>query len=356
MSTDTVIQVDDLRVDYGATTAVDGVSFSVRRGEVFALLGTNGAGKTTTLDVLEGYREATAGSATVFGLDPVSGRDRLAPRLGIMLQDAGFFETLTVRQTVTAWRRFYHRPRSLEETLGLVGLGHRADTRVASLSGGERRRLDLGLALLGHPELLFLDEPTTGMDPEGRHQSLELVSQLVREGLTVVLTTHYLEEAEQLADRVAIMHRGTLRRLGTLEQVLAESGDSRITVGLPTGAAASLPTDLGAAVTPRHGRAHVEIRTGDPEHTLRRLLAWGEANGIPLADLEVRRGSLEDVFLALPDEDETGRMPGGGLPGHGAGGAGGPRTDDLSSRRGRRSSGDPERDVRVAASLTSTGA
>ncbi|MDN5765046.1 MAG: ABC transporter ATP-binding protein [Humibacillus sp.] len=316
MSTDTVIEVADLRVDYGTTTAVDRTSFTVSRGEVFALLGTNGAGKTTTLDVLEGYREATAGAASVFGADPLRYRDRLAPRIGIMLQDAGFFETLTVRQTVTAWRRFYRDPRSLDEAVGLVGLSHRVDTRVSSLSGGERRRLDLALALLGHPELLFLDEPTTGMDPEGRHQSLELVAGLVREGLTVVLTTHYLEEAEQLADRVAIMHRGTIRRMGTLEQVRAESGDARIGFEVPADMVTLLPATLQASIDQKHGNARVEVRDADPERVLRQLFSWADAHDVMLLGLEVRRGSLEDVFLSLPEEPENiGRMPGTVPPG-----------------------------------------
>lgn len=368
MSKDTVIEVTDLRVDYGTTTAVDGTSFQVQRGEVFALLGTNGAGKTTTLDVLEGYREATAGVATVFGLDPIADRDKLAPRIGIMLQDAGFFETLTVRQTVTAWRRFYRQPRSLDETVSLVGLAHRVDVRVSALSGGERRRLDLALALLGHPELLFLDEPTTGMDPEGRHQSLELVAALVREGMTVVLTTHYLEEAEQLADRVAIMHRGTIRRMGTLEEVRAEAGAARVGFDLPAELAhraLSLPVGLRAVIGERHDGAHVEIRSDDPEHTLRRLLPWAQAERLPLKNLEVRRGGLEDVFLNLaeqPDADD--RMPGASDHGPGAG-RGAARHHHTSTahtgtdHRDHPEAGDErrardERDATVA-SLTTTG-
>ncbi|MEP7331772.1 MAG: ABC transporter ATP-binding protein [Terracoccus sp.] len=350
MSTDTVIEVNDLRVDYGTTTAVDGTSFTVRRGEVFALLGTNGAGKTTTLDVLEGYREATAGAASVFGVDPLRNRDRMAPRIGIMLQDAGFFETLTVRQTVTAWRRFYRGPRSFDEAVGLVGLSHRVDTRVSSLSGGERRRLDLALALLGHPELLFLDEPTTGMDPEGRHQSLELVAGLVREGLTVVLTTHYLEEAEQLADRVAIMHRGSIRRMGTLEEVRAECGDARIGFEVPTEIAPLLPATLLASVDHRHGSARVEVRDPDPERLLRLLFAWADAHDVTILGLEVRRGSLEDVFLSLPDEpDDIGRMPGTAPPGGGSRGRppfDGDRTMAADIRAGQG----------ARASLTTTGA
>ena len=350
MSTDTVIEVNDLRVDYGTTTAVDGTSFTVRRGEVFALLGTNGAGKTTTLDVLEGYREATAGAASVFGVDPLRNRDQLAPRIGIMLQDAGFFETLTVRQTVTAWRRFYRGPRSLDEAVGLVGLSHRVDTRVSSLSGGERRRLDLALALLGHPELLFLDEPTTGMDPEGRHQSLELVAGLVREGLTVVLTTHYLEEAEQLADRVAIMHRGTIRRMGTLEEVRAESGDARIGFEVPADMATLLPAKLQASIDQRHGSARVEVRDPDPERVLRLLFSWADAHDVTILGLEVRRGSLEDVFLSLPDEpDDIGRRPGTAPPGGGSRGRppfDGDRANAADIRAGHG----------ARASLTTTGA
>ncbi len=309
----TIIEVNDLTVRYGSTVAVDSTSFEVRQGEVFALLGTNGAGKTTTLDVLEGYLAPTSGAVSVFGLDPSTQRDRLASRMGIMLQEAGFFETLTVRQTITAWRRFYERPRSLADTVALVGLEHRLGTRVNALSGGERRRLDLGLALLGHPDVLFLDEPTTGMDPAGRRDCLELVAGMVADGLTVVLTTHYLEEAEQLAHRVAIMHRGRIQRMGTLDEVLRSAGESRVTFEVPLLLAQGLPGALAAQVEPRGGVADVTVRSGDPETTLRALLAWAEARRTSLARLQVRRGSLEDVFLDLSDHDATSSP---GHPGH----------------------------------------
>ncbi len=298
-----IIEVHDLTVRYGNTVAVDGTSFEVRQGEVFALLGTNGAGKTTTLDVLEGYLQPSSGAVSVFGLDPSRDRDRLASRMGIMLQEAGFFETLTVRQTITAWRRFYDTPRSLADTVALVGIEHRLGTRVNALSGGERRRLDLGLALLGHPEILFLDEPTTGMDPAGRRDCLELVAGMVTEGLTVVLTTHYLEEAEQLAHRVAIMHRGRIRRMGTLGEVLTGASESTVSFDVPVLLAQRLPSGLDAHTEPRGSTTEITVRTADPEATLRALLGWAESHRTSLDRLQVRRGSLEDVFLGLSDDD-----------------------------------------------------
>lgn len=304
-----VIEVRDLTVEYGSTAAVAGTSFDVQQGEVFALLGTNGAGKTTTLDVLEGYREATHGHVSVYGMDPVKDRDRLAPRLGIMLQEAGFFETLSVAQTVKAWRKYYRAPRALADALEMVGLAHKADTRVGQLSGGERRRLDLALALLGHPDLLFLDEPTTGMDPEGRRASLDLVGGLVREGMTVVLTTHYLEEAEQLADRVAIMHRGTIKRMGSVAEVVAGAGVTRVRFTVSAEVARAIPAPLRPALTDKGDRVAVEVRSSDPQLALGRLLHWADESGVTLDELEVRRGSLEDVFLGLADQSADVPVP-----------------------------------------------
>ncbi|MDQ1124237.1 ABC transporter ATP-binding protein [Microbacterium trichothecenolyticum] len=307
LAREVVLHVDGLVVDYAGVRAVDGIDFEVRRGEVFGLLGTNGAGKTTTLDVLEGFRAPTSGAVRVFGVDPLVERDRISPRMGIMLQDAGFFEDLTVRQTVRSWRRFYARPRGVEETLQMVGLEHRATVRVKQLSGGERRRLDLGLALLGHPEVLFLDEPTTGMDPEGRHRCLQIVRDLVEEGLTVVLTTHYLEEAEQLADRVAIMHRGRIRTQGTLDEVLAAHRTSVIRFELDPArvteaALTALMWSPGAHVQRSATTTAVSIDSADPQADLGRLLAAADRTGVALDALTVTRSSLEDLFLALADE------------------------------------------------------
>lgn len=297
-----VIECRGLTVEYGAVVAVDQVDLEVNRGEVFGLLGTNGAGKTTTLDVLEGYRSPTAGIARVFGLDPVAARDALAPRLGIMLQDAGFFETLTVAQTVKAWSRFHRGPRDVSDSVEMVGLAHAVGTRVGMLSGGERRRLDLCLALLGHPELLFLDEPTTGMDPEGRHHTLGLIEGLVEEGTTVVLTTHYLEEAERLCDRVAIMHRGAVVRTGSVAQVVGRSGVAHVSLTVTDAVRRALPADvLGVPVHWVIGpdRCRLDWESPDVQRDLAALLAWAGRHGHRLEEIEVRRAGLEDVFLSL---------------------------------------------------------
>lgn len=298
---DTVVDVRDLRVVYDRTPAVDGIDFTVRRGEVFGLLGTNGAGKTTTLDVLEGYRSPTEGQVSVLGLDPRRDRDQLAPRVGIMLQDAGFFDTLTVRQTIKAWRRFHAAPRALEDATEQVGLQDRLDVRVNRLSGGERRRLDLALALLGRPEVLFLDEPTTGMDPQARARCLDLVRDLVDDGTTVVLTTHYLEEAEQLADRVVIMNGGRIVRSGTLEELRASDGRSRISFGVDPTLADSVPA-VGTVTIDRHPRrADVCVTTDDPQGAVAAVTAWAAERGTVLHDLEVHATRLEEVFLGAAE-------------------------------------------------------
>ncbi|PPH23908.1 ABC transporter ATP-binding protein [Rathayibacter toxicus] len=302
---DTALSVSGLVVDYGRTRAVHGIDLTVRRGEIFGLLGTNGAGKTTTLDVLEGFRAPTEGSVRVLGANPLTEHDRVAPRLGIMLQDAGFFEDLTVAQTLKSWRRFHQRSRTVDESLELVGLTHRARTRVKQLSGGERRRLDLALALLGHPELLFLDEPTTGMDPEGRRRCLEIVRELVADGLTVVLTTHYLEEAEQLADRVAIMHRGKIRVQGTPSEVLASYGNSAISFETRSRGAEFDELLHGFDIQLRSGTetTTVTLTSARAQQDLTRLLERASRLGLELDALSVTRSSLEDLFLTLANDN-----------------------------------------------------
>ncbi|MFF9852912.1 ABC transporter ATP-binding protein [Streptomyces litmocidini] len=296
MNTEPVIQVADLRLDYGAKTAVAGISFEVRRGEVVALLGTNGAGKTTTLDVLEGYLRPTSGTVAVFGHDPATHRARIAPRVGIMLQEGGFFGELTVAETVRAWRRFTPDAVSVEEALRLVDLEDRARTRVGRLSGGERRRLDLTLAVLGRPELLFLDEPTTGLDPESRRETWRFLKGMVAEGMTMLLTTHYMEEAEFLADRVAIMDRGRVVRHGTVREVLAQEAGTRISVAADDKVGArTLPPFPGAEVREADGR--VTLVTTDPQQVLAALLRWADDNAVRLRGIDVRTASLEDVFL-----------------------------------------------------------
>jgi ABC-2 type transport system ATP-binding protein len=288
---DTVLEVNELRKTYGRVRAVDGVSFTLARGETFALLGTNGAGKTTTLDVLLGNLAPTSGRVRVLGADPRAGRGRIAPRLGVVLQSAGFFEDLSVAETVDAWRRFTPGARARAEALGLVRLEGQARTRVGQLSGGEKRRLDLCLALLGSPELLFLDEPTTGLDPEARRNTWRLLQRLNQAGTSILLTTHYMEEAEYLADAVAILDHGRIVRQGRLAEV-TKHGDAAISFRLPTDVALD---DLPPL-------------TGTPswdEPTLLRLLSWAEARGVPLDDLRVDPGSLEDVFLDIAEKREA---------------------------------------------------
>src|SRR5688572_11958876 len=238
----TVIECHDLRRRYGDYEAVRGVSFAVEKGELFALLGTNGAGRTSTMEVVEGLSRANGGTVRVLDSDPYRDREAVRPRTGIMLQDGGFPSDLTVRESVRMWAGTLRRPRPADEALDLVGLRHRERVLVKQLSGGERRRLDLAVALLGKPDVLFLDEPTTGLDPESRRNTWRLVRGLLTEGVTVLLTTHYLEEAEELADRLAIMHRGAIVTTGTVAQVVA-AYPARITFTLPSGVDAppSLP-------------------------------------------------------------------------------------------------------------------
>jgi ABC-2 type transport system ATP-binding protein len=293
--TDDVIDIDDLRFSYGTFEAVRGISLQVPRGELFALLGANGAGKTTTIEVLEGLQPATAGRVRVLGLDPVRDRKVVRQRTGVMLQQGGLSGSLTVRETVELWCSFTARPRPAAEAIELVGLTDKAPVTVAQLSGGEGRRLELALAVLGHPELLFLDEPTTGMDPASRRQTWEVVRELQREGATIVLTTHYLEEAEALADRVAIMKSGQLVAVDTPERV-SRALPARITFRRAVDAP-QVPK-LGDAVVEVDGN-RVTYRSHDLQSDLTALLAWANLNAIALADLAARPASLEDVFMDI---------------------------------------------------------
>lgn len=297
MIEDSVIEVHDLRKDYGTVTAVAGISFEVARGEVFALLGTNGAGKTTTMDVLTGFQAPTGGSVSVLGANPLTERAWIAPQMGIMLQEAGFFDGLSVGETIDAWRRFTPGARPRAEALKIAGLERNARTPVGRLSGGEKRRLDLALSLLGNPDVLFLDEPTTGLDPEARRNTWEFVRELNLSGMTVLLTTHYMEEAEFLANRIAIMDRGRIVRQGSLTEVTARSA-ATITFRLPVPlGAADLPILGDAEIVP--DGEQVSITTTDPQRTLFTLLGWAHAQDIELFDIQVRSGSLEEAFLEI---------------------------------------------------------
>ena len=282
--------------------AVRGLDLTVRHGELFALLGTNGAGKTSAMELIEGLAAPTAGTVRVLGLDPHRQRPALRSRIGIMLQEGGFPGELTVAETVRGWADASSRPRPAQEALELVGLLDRGAVRVKQLSGGERRRLDLAVALIGRPEVLFLDEPSTGLDPQARADVWRLVRELRAQGTTVLLTTHYLEEAEELADRLAIMHRGRVVAAGTVAEVIA-GRPARISFELPEQPAVpllALPgTEVGFA-----GR-RVTVQTPHLQATLTELLGWAARERIELTALDARSASLEEAFLAIAAEART---------------------------------------------------
>ncbi|WP_330339045.1 ABC transporter ATP-binding protein [Streptomyces sp. NBC_00557] len=304
-----VIEVSGLRRVYGGGfEAVRGISFSVARGEIFALLGTNGAGKTSTVELLEGLAEPADGRVRVLGHDPYRERAAVRPRTGVMLQEGGFPSELTVAETARMWAGCTSGARPAEETLALVGLAGKAGVRVKQLSGGERRRLDLALALLGEPEVLFLDEPTTGLDAEGRRDTWQLVRALRESGTTVLLTTHYLEEAEGLADRLAILHQGRIAASGTPAEVTA-GRPARISFELPEGYfLGDLPPLAGLGVS-RHETAGrvVRLHTAHLQRTATALLTWAERTGLELRDLDMRSASLEEAFLEIAREREVAR-------------------------------------------------
>ncbi|MEU7891825.1 ABC transporter ATP-binding protein [Nonomuraea sp. NPDC049152] len=286
-----MIQVNGLTKSYGDFQAVKGISFEAAPGEIFALLGRNGAGKTTTIEVLAGFQRADAGEVRVLGLDPGKDRRLVRRRTGIMLQEAGFFPDLTVAQTVDSWRDFTPAARPTGEVLELAGLLDRAPTKVRQLSGGEKRRLDLALALLGRPDVLFLDEPTTGMDPEARRNTWDVVRDVAASGTTILLTTHYLDEAQRLAGRMAIMDRGEVVASGGMADTLAAQA-GRVSFELPSGIS---PEDLPLPVT-MAGRV-ATCRAEDPDLAAQELLSWAAEKGLRLRGLEVRTASLEDLFL-----------------------------------------------------------
>jgi len=293
------VVVENLVKDYGSLRAVDGLSFEVREGEVFALLGPNGAGKTTTVEILEGHRQRTSGIVSVLGMDPqVAGRE-LRERVGIVLQEAGFDEDFTPRELITLWSRMYPRRLAVDDLIALVGLTDKRDAKVKSLSGGQRRRLDLAMGLVGDPDLLFLDEPTTGFDPTARRNAWALVESLRALGKTVLLTTHYMDEAEHLADRVAVIVHGHLVAIGTPAEL--QSADQRnavVSFRLPAGIAQSELPALDGDVISQEG-ADWQLSTTHPTASLSRLTSWAAGRGLEIPALEVSRPSLEDTYLAL---------------------------------------------------------
>jgi ABC-2 type transport system ATP-binding protein len=279
------IEVTGLRKSYGSREVLHGLEFQVERGEVFALLGPNGAGKTTTVEILEGYRGRDAGDARVLDCDPAEGGLALRARIGIVLQSSAVYPTLTVRETLELFAGYYPHPRDPAEVVGLIGLEERAAARVRTLSGGQLRRLDLGLALVGDPELIFLDEPTTGFDPEARRRAWDTVLGLRDLGKTVLLTTHYLEEAHRLADRVAILREGRIVAIGAPHELLSANGSVEIRF--------------------RRNGELVVMRTDEPTKVLHEMTAAALAAGTELEALEVRRQTLEDVYLELVQEEDA---------------------------------------------------
>jgi ABC-2 type transport system ATP-binding protein len=275
----TAIRVDGLRKAYGDFEALKGVSFEIGEGEVFGLLGPNGAGKTTTVEILEGYRERDGGSVQVLGVDPQSAGASWRERLGIVLQSSSLYPNLSVRESLSVFAGYYRNPRPIDEVVERVGLGEKADARVKSLSGGQQRRLDLGLALVGDPELVFLDEPTTGFDPAARRAAWQTIRELRALGKTILLTTHYLDEAEQLSDRVAVLQAGRIATIGAPAELTAAATETQIRY--------------------RTNGEVVTLRTTEPTRLLHELTSEAVREGRELEGLEVRRQTLEDLYLEL---------------------------------------------------------
>ncbi len=277
------IVVRGLRKSYGKLEAVRGVDFEIEEGEVFGLLGPNGAGKTTTVEILEGYRRRDAGEVSVLGHDPERPGREFRERIGVVLQQSELWQTVTVREMHTMFAGYYAHPRDVGEVIELVGLESKRDARVKTLSGGQKRRLDLGIALVGDPDLVFLDEPTTGFDPAARRAAWDMIRSLRSLGKTVLLTTHYLDEAEQLADRVAVMRDGVIVRVGTPRELTT--------------------TDLDVEIRYWRAGEEVVVSTAEPTRVLHELTTEALARGEELERLEVRRPTLEDVYLTLTGDD-----------------------------------------------------
>jgi len=293
---ETVIWVGGLRMSYGDLEAVRGIDLEVRRGEVFAFLGPNGAGKTTTVEVLEGYLKRTGGEVSVLGVDPQHAGPDWRERVGVVLQESTAEPDLTVRECLSMYAGYYGSPRPVDKLIELVGLAEKAQARGGSLSGGQRRRLDVALALVGDPELVFLDEPTTGFDPSARRAAWEMIAGLQDLGKTIFLTTHYMEEAEYLADRIVVLAAGRIVSEGTPRNLGGrDSAPTEISFWLPPGIEpTNLPAGLAAAITNDHHR-RIELRTQAPTQALGTLIDWARENHLELADIEVHRPTLEEI-------------------------------------------------------------
>jgi ABC-2 type transport system ATP-binding protein len=299
-----MIEARELTKRYGELVALDGISFDVPPGQLVAVLGPNGAGKTTTMELLEGFQAPTAGTVRVLGADPRHGDRAWRARIGLVLQSTSLDEQLTVRELLDIFARLYPDPRPVAEVLELMELTGQAGTRVGALSGGQRRRVDVALGIIGRPELLFLDEPTTGLDPEARRRAWVAVQNLAVTGTTVVLTTHYLEEADQLADRVLVLGGGRILADTTPDQLRAQGGRSTIRYPLPdTAAAADLPATLVGHLDPGH-RALV-VRSADVTAVLGELVGWAERHHLDLTGLEVGPPTLEEAYLAITGQQLT---------------------------------------------------
>ena len=297
---DPVIRVDDLRKAYGETRAVDGVSFAVRAGTVFGLLGPNGAGKTTTVEVLEGLRTPDSGEVRILGVDVVAHPDELKPRIGVSLQTAALYPRLNVVEVLDLFRGFYRRGRPTDELVELMDLGEKRSTRTKDLSGGQRQRLSVALALVNDPELVFLDEPTTGMDPAGRRALWDIVLGLKAEGRSILLTTHYMEEAEILCDRIAIMDHGHILEEGTVEELVSRRfKELAVRFDAIEGLSDQRLAGMPGVSTIKHEDGDVLLFTRDVPATIGAVLDAAEQLGVEPANLGVRRATLEDVFLDL---------------------------------------------------------